>query len=150
MSWPLGLATGFHPLMTGRENVKFAARVYGEDVRRVIDFVEDFAELGDYMDVPVKTYSSGMGARLSFGLSMAIEFECYLIDETLSVGDARFQAKCKRIFDRRRANADLIVVSHSMETIKEYCDHGAVLVDGQLIMFPAVEGAIEAYNRLNR
>jgi capsular polysaccharide transport system ATP-binding protein len=150
VSWPLGLASGFHPLMTGRENVKFAARVYGEDVRRVIDFVEDFAELGDYMDVPVKTYSSGMGARLSFGLSMAIEFECYLIDETLSVGDARFQAKCKRIFDRRRANADLIVVSHSMETIKEYCDQGAVLVDGQLIMFPAVEGAIEAYNRLNR
>ena len=150
VSWPLGLASGFHPLMTGRENVKFAARVYGEDVRRVIDFVEDFAELGDYMDVPVKTYSSGMGARLSFGLSMAIEFECYLIDETLSVGDARFQAKCKRIFDRRRANADLIVVSHSMETIKEYCDHSAVLVDGQLIMFPAVEGAIEAYNRLNR
>jgi capsular polysaccharide transport system ATP-binding protein len=150
VSWPLGLAGGFHPLMTGRENVKFVARAYGEDVRKVIDFVEDFAELGEYMDVPVRTYSSGMGARLAFGLSMAIEFEVYLIDETLAVGDARFQAKCRRMFDRRRANADLIVVSHSMETIKEFCDYAAVLVDGQLIMFQSVESAIETYNRLNR
>jgi capsular polysaccharide transport system ATP-binding protein len=150
VSWLLGVASGFHPLMTGRENVKFVARAYGEDVRRTIDFVEDFGELGDYMDVPVKTYSSGMGARLAFGLSMAIEFECYLIDEILAVGDARFQAKCKQLFDRRRAHADLIVVSHSMETIKDYCDHAAVLVDGQLIMFEAVESAIAAYNRLNR
>lgn len=150
VSWPLGLATGFHPLMTGRENVKFVARAYGADVRKVIEFVEDFAELGDYMDVPVNTYSSGMGARLAYGLSMAIEFECYLIDETLAVGDARFQTRCKRIFDHRRANADLIVVSHSMETIKEYCDHAAVLVDGQLMMFDAVDKAIEIYNRLNR
>jgi capsular polysaccharide transport system ATP-binding protein len=150
VSWPLGLAGGFHPLMTGRENVKFVARAYGEDVRRVIEFVEDFAELGDYLDVPVKTYSSGMGARLAFGLSMAIEFDCYLIDETLAVGDARFQAKCKRLFDRRKQGADLIVVSHSMETIKEYCDHAGVLVDGQMIMFDAVEKGIEMYNRLNR
>jgi capsular polysaccharide transport system ATP-binding protein len=150
VSWPLGLAGGFHPLMTGRENVKFVARAYGEDVRKVLDFVEDFAELGEYIDVPIRTYSSGMGARLAFGLSMAIEFEVYLIDETLAVGDARFQAKCKRMFDRRRASADLIVVSHSMETIKEFCDHAAVLVDGQLIMFQSVESAIETYNRLNR
>jgi capsular polysaccharide transport system ATP-binding protein len=150
VSWPLGFAGGFHPLMTGRENVKFVARAYGEDVRKVISFVEDFAELGDYMDVPVRTYSSGMGARLAYGLSMAIEFECYLIDETLAVGDARFQTRCKLVFDSRRASADLIVISHSMETIKEYCNHGAVLVDGQLIMFESVEKAIEMYNRLNR
>lgn len=150
VSWPLGFAGGFHPLMTGRENVKFVARAYGEDIRRVIDFVEDFAELGDYIDAPVSTYSSGMGARLAYGLSMAIEFECYLIDETLAVGDARFQVKCKRVFDERRANADLIVVSHSMETIKTFCDHAAVLVDGQLVMFESVERAIEMYNRLNR
>ena len=150
VSWPLGLSNGFHPLKTGRENVKFVARAYGEDIDKVIEFVEEFSELGDYIDVPVRTYSSGMGARLAFGLSMAIEFECYLIDETLAVGDARFQAKCKRMFDRRRANADLIVVSHSMETIKEYCDHAAVLVDGQLMMFESVDKAIEVYNRLNR
>ena len=136
--------------MTGRENVKFVARAYGEDVRKVLEFVEDFSELGDYIDAPVKTYSSGMMARLAFGLSMAIEFECYLIDEITAVGDMRFQMRCAAAFNRRRAVSDLIVVSHSMQTIKEYCDHGAVLVDGQLIMFDSVDKAIEAYNRLNR
>lgn len=150
VSWPLGLSEGFHPSMTGRENIKFVARVYGEDVRRVVEFVEDFAELGDYLDVPVRAYSSGMGARLAFGLSMAIEFECYLIDETLSVGDARFQAKCNYHFAKRRAKSDLIVVSHSMETIKDFCHHAAVLVDGQMMMFDSVERAIEMYYRLNR
>jgi ABC-type polysaccharide/polyol phosphate transport system, ATPase component len=150
VSWPLGFAGGFHPLMTGRDNVKFVARAYGEDARKVLEFVEDFAELGEYIDVPVKTYSSGMMARLAFGLSMAIEFECYLIDEITAVGDARFQARCKAAFDERRKTSDLIVVSHSMETIKDYCDHGAVLVDGQMFMFDSVDKAIETYNRLNR
>jgi capsular polysaccharide transport system ATP-binding protein len=150
VSWPLGFAGGFHPLMTGRENVKFVARIYGADVRQVLLFVEDFSELGDYMDVPVKTYSSGMMARLAFGLSMAIEFDCYLIDEITAVGDTRFQMRCKTAFDARRRNADLIVVSHSMATIKDYCDSGAVIVDGQLMMFESVDKAIEIYNRLNR
>ncbi len=150
VSWPLGFASGFHPLMSGRENVKFVARAYGEDVRKVLLFVEDFSELGDYIDVPVRTYSSGMTARLAFGLSMAIEFECYLIDEITAVGDARFQARCSAAFNKRRANSDLIVVSHSMQTIRDYCDKGAVLVDGQLIMFDSVDRAIELYNRLNR
>lgn len=150
VSWPLGLGIGFHPLMSGRENIKFAARAYGQDVRKVIAFVEDFAELGDYIDVPIKSYSSGMNARLAFGLSMAIEFECYLIDETLAVGDARFQQRCKEVFDRRRTNADLIVVSHAIQTIKEYCDHAGVLVDGQLLMFDSVDKATEIYQRLNR
>lgn len=150
VSWPLGFSGGFHASMTGRENVKFVARVYGENVRRVLDFVEDFAELGDYIDVPFKTYSSGMMARLAFGLSMAIEFECYLIDEITAVGDARFQARCRAVFEQRRANADLIMISHSMETVKAYCTHGAVLVDGRILMFDAVDKAIEAYNRLNR
>jgi capsular polysaccharide transport system ATP-binding protein len=150
VSWPLGFSGGFHPLMTGRENVKFVARAYGADCRKTLDFVEEFSELGDYLDVPIKTYSSGMGARLAFGVSMAIEFDCYLIDEITAVGDARFQARCKQAFDQRRKNADLIVVSHSMGTIKDYCDHGAVLVDGQMMMFDSVDGAIEVYNRLNR
>jgi capsular polysaccharide transport system ATP-binding protein len=150
VSWPLGFAGGFHPLMTGRENVKFVARIYGADVRKVLLFVEDFSELGDYMDVAVKTYSSGMMARLAFGLSMAIEFDCYLIDEITAVGDARFQMRCKKAFDARRQNADLIVVSHSMATIKDYCESGAVIVDGHLMMFESVDKAIEIYNRLNR
>jgi capsular polysaccharide transport system ATP-binding protein len=150
VSWPLGFAGGFHPLMTGRENVKFVARIYGADIRKTLDFVEDFSEIGDYIDVPVKTYSSGMMARLSFGLSMAIDFECYLIDEITAVGDARFQARCIETFADRRKRADIIMISHSMETIKNYCDRGGVLVDGQIMMFSDLDVAIETYNRLNR
>jgi capsular polysaccharide transport system ATP-binding protein len=150
VSWPLGFGGGFHPLVSGRENVKFVARAYGADIRRVLNFVEEFAELGDYIDAPVRTYSSGMMARLAFGMSMAIDFDCYLIDEVTAVGDARFQARCKAVFEKRRVNTDLIVVSHNMATIKEYCDHGAVLVDGQMMTFDSVDGAIEIYNRLNR
>lgn len=150
VSWPLGFATGLHIQMTGRENVKFVARAYGEDVRRVVRFVEEFSEIGDYLDAPVKTYSSGMMARLAFGLSMAIDFECYLIDEITAVGDARFQARCIAAFDERRKNADLIVVSHSMGTVKSYCDRGVVLVDGQFLVYDDVDRAIEVYNRLNR
>lgn len=150
ISWPLGFTGGFHYQMSGRDNVKFVARIYGENVRRVVEFVEDFSELGDYLDAPVLTYSSGMMARLAFGVSMAIEFECYLVDEITAVGDVRFQRRCEEAFRRRREHADLIVVSHSMATIKSYCDRGAVLVDGQLMMFDNVDKAIEVYNRLNR
>ena len=150
VSWPMGFAGGFHPMMSGRENVKLVARVYGQDPRKVLDFVEDFAEIGDYIDSPIRSYSSGMMARLAFGMSMAVEFDCYLIDEILAVGDARFASKCKYAFEKRRKNADLIVVSHSMATIMEYCDKGAVLVDGQMIMFDSVNDACETYNRLNR
>jgi capsular polysaccharide transport system ATP-binding protein len=150
VSWPLGFAGGFHPLMTGRENVVFVARVYGADIRRVLDFVEDFAEIGDYIDVPVKTYSSGMMARVAFALSMAIEFEVYLIDESLAVGDARFQRRCEEAFAARRKSASVILVSHSMAAIKQYCDCGGVIIDGQIIMFDSTDKAIEMYNRLNR
>jgi len=150
VSWPLGFGSGFHHLMTGRENVHFVARVYGADIRRATAFVEDFAEIGEYMDVAVKTYSSGMMARLAFGLSMAIEFDVYLVDEITAVGDARFQARCREAFRSRRKNASVIMASHSMADIKDYCDHGGVIVDGQLIMFDSADKAIEMYNRLNR
>ena len=150
VSWPLGFSGGFHPTMTGRENLNFVARAYGEDVHRVASFVEDFAELGDYINAPVRTYSSGMGARLAFGLSMAIEFDCYLVDEITAVGDARFQKKCQSAFEKRRKNADIIMISHGMNTIKSYCDKAMLLVDGRLVVFDKVDEAIEAYYRLNR
>lgn len=150
ISWPMGFATALHPTMSGRENIKFVARAYGEDICKTIRFVEDFSEIGDYLDVPVKTYSSGMAMRLAFGLSMAVDFECYLIDEITAVGDARFQARCKAEFDRRRKNSDIIMASHAMDAIKDYCDRAAVLVDGQLLMFDNVDRAIEVYRRLNR
>ncbi len=150
VSWPLGFTGGFHPLMTGRDNLKFVARAYGADLRYVSNFVEDFSELGDYLDTPVETYSTGMQMRLAYALSMAIEFECYLVDETIAVGDARFQKRCEDAFAERRKNADLIMASHSAETIRQYCDRAAVVVDGNLLMFNAVDDAIEVYNRLNR
>jgi len=118
VSWPLGFSGGMHPKMTGRENVKFVARVYGQNMRKTIDFVEDFAEIGAYIDVPIMTYSSGMLARLAFGLSMAIEFECYLIDEVTAVGDARFAARCQIEFEKRKKNSDIIMISHNMGTIR--------------------------------
>lgn len=150
VSWPLGFANGFHPEMTGKENLNFVSRAYGEDVRRVARFVDEFAELGDYINAPIRTYSSGMIARLAFGLSMAVEFDCYLVDEITAVGDARFQKRCRTAFDSRRKNADIIMVSHSMETIKDYCDKGMLLVDGRVMVYDNVEHAIEAYYRLNR
>ncbi|MCY0096387.1 ABC transporter ATP-binding protein [Hoeflea ulvae] len=150
VSWPLGFAAGFNALMTGKENLNFVARAYGEDVVRVARFVEDFAEIGDYINAPVRTYSSGMMARLAFGLSMAIEFECYLVDEITAVGDASFQQRCKTAFDSRRRNSTIIMVSHSMHTIDEYCDKGILLVDGRMMLYDDVGQAIAAYYRLNR
>lgn len=150
VSWPMGFANGFNHLMSGKNNLKFVARAYGADPKEVAEFVDDFAELGDYINQPIHTYSSGMSARLAFGLSMAIAFDCYLIDEITAVGDARFQERCRASFERRRETADLIVISHSMNTIKDYCDKGLVLVDGRLLHFDRVEDAIEMYYRLNR
>ena len=149
ISWPLGFSGGLHPNLTGLENVQFVARVYGHNVRKVVEFVEDFSELGRYMHVPISSYSSGMGQRLAFGLSMAVDFECYLIDEVTAVGDARFQMRCKDEFAKRRQRSDIIMVSHDMGTIREYCDRGIVLAHGRLHVFENVDDAIELYKRLN-
>ncbi len=149
ISWPLGFAGGLHAKMTGRENVQFVARIYGQNVRGVLDFVEDFAELGSYIDVPVGRYSSGMMARLAFGLSMAIEFEVYLIDEVTAVGDMRFQRRCAEEFEKRRARADVIMISHVIPALTQFCERGIVLAHGRLHAFSSVEDAIELYKKLN-
>lgn len=149
ISWPMGFAGGLHPTMTGRDNVAFIARAYGENVRKVTEFVEDFAEVGPYMDAPIKTYSSGMTQRVAFGLSMAVNFDCYLIDEVMSVGDARFQAKCRYEFEKRKRVSDLIMISHSMPLLKEYCDEGLVLAGGELQHFTNIDDAIETYRQMN-
>ncbi len=149
ISWPLGFAGGLHPAMTGRENIQFVARIYGQDPRSAVEFVEDFAEIGAYIDEPYRTYSSGMAQRLAFGLSMAIDFECYLIDEVTAVGDARFQARCNEEFARRRERSDVIMVSHSMETIRSYCSRAVVLAHGMTHEFSNVDDAIELYKKLN-
>lgn len=147
ISWPLAFSGGFHPEMTGRENLNFVARVYGVNPRYVNDFVSDFAELGGYLDAPVKTYSSGMSARLAFGMSMAVEFDFYLIDETIGVGDERFRARCRQAMKERRARSGLMLVSHGVGAIREYCDRGAILKDGKLTLYDDLDEAIATYRR---
>ncbi|MBD9652999.1 ABC transporter ATP-binding protein [Ensifer sp. ENS09] len=150
VSWPLGFSGGLHPSMTGRENVQFVARLYGQNPKSAVEFVEDFAEIGAYIDEPYRTYSSGMAQRLAFGLSMAIDFECYLIDEVTAVGDARFQARCHAEFAARRERSDIIMVSHSMETIREYCTRAIVLAHGVMYEYSNIDDAIALYNKLNQ
>jgi capsular polysaccharide transport system ATP-binding protein len=147
ISWPLGFAGGFHPEMTGRENLVFLANVYGASSRAVTDFVVDFAELGEYLDAPVGTFSSGMQARLAFAVSMAIDFECYLVDEITAVGDARFQQRCANAFAQRRKRSGMIMASHDVATMKAYCSAGFVLANGKLIDFDDIDEAIEFYKR---
>jgi capsular polysaccharide transport system ATP-binding protein len=147
ISWPLGFGGGFHPLMTGRENIKFVSRIYGANLWRVIDFVDYFSELGNYLDMPVSTYSSGMHARLAFGLSMAIDFDCYLVDEITAVGDARFGLRCRQAFEEKRGRSSMIMVSHDIGTIKSYCDRGLVLCRGKLVAFGHIDDAIEFYRK---
>lgn len=145
VSWPIGFTGGFNGSLTGRENLRFTSRIYGADIREVTKFVEAFSELGPYMDMPVKTYSSGMRAKLAFGLSMSIGFDFYLIDEAYSVGDASFQAKAEKIFRERKAHATLIVVSHSVATIRKNCDSAAVLHNGLLTVYDKLNDALRVY-----
>ncbi|WP_310218868.1 ABC transporter ATP-binding protein [Neorhizobium sp. 2083] len=150
VSWPLGFASGLNHQLSGKENLKFVARAYGEDFRRVLRFVSDFAEIGSYINEPLRTYSSGMMAKYAFGLSMAVQFDCYLVDEITAVGDANFQRRCREAFQARRAKADVIMISHDMNTIKDYCDVVMVLIDGNIVQFSNVEDGIATYMRLNR
>lgn len=148
ISWPVGLSGGFQGSLTGRENVKFVARLYASkaELKEKVAFVEEFAELGNYFDMPIKTYSSGMRSRLSFGLSMAFKFDYYLVDEVTSVGDARFKAKCQQIFEERHKDSSFLMVSHSMETLKTYCDIALYITrEAKVIIYHDVQEAIEAY-----
>ncbi|MBL8575206.1 MAG: ABC transporter ATP-binding protein [Hyphomicrobiaceae bacterium] len=145
VSWPLGFAGSFHGALSGRENVRFACRIYGESIKAVSEYVEAFAELGEHFDMPVSTYSSGMKARLAFGLSMAMEFDVYLVDEITSVGDKIFRERCEEAFAHRRRIADVIMVSHSVSTIKKFCDFGCVLENGGIEFYDSVGDAVVAY-----
>jgi|SRR5579859_1006591 len=147
-SWPLGFGGGFQGGMTGLDNIRFLARVYRREASPLIDHVERFAELGDALSVPVKHYSSGMRARLAFGLSLAIEFDCYLIDEIIAVGDAVFRGKCEReLFDHRRDRA-YIIASHDMSFIKQTCSSAIVIESGRAKIFDNVDTAVDIYAAL--
>lgn len=142
VSFPVGLASALHPDLTGAQNVRFVARIYGADTRAAIAFVRDFAELGAHLHAPVRSYSSGMRARLSFGMTLALDFDTYLVDEVTAVGDAAFRAKSAAVFRDRMRRAGAIFVSHSMDQVRELCSAGAVLEQGRLTYFDDLEAAI--------
>ena len=148
MSWPIAFAGGFEATMSGLDNIRFIARLYGVPIQDAVAFVDDFAELGRLLYLPVKTYSSGMRARLAFGLTLAVDFECFLIDEVISVGDARFQQKCYEALFVRRKHCAMILVSHDTNIIRQYCNKALILKSGRGRVLEDVEFALQIYNTL--
>ena len=148
VSWPVGFAGSFHPELTGAQNVRFIARIYGVDTDALVAFVQDFAGLGMHYHLPFRSYSSGMRSRLAFGTSMGIKFDTYLVDEVTSVGDAVFKKKSERVFNARMANAGAIVVSHSTAMLERMCQAGAVLENGKLFYYPDIQDALRHYEEL--
>ncbi len=146
ISWPLAFSGAFQGSLTGMDNLRFICRIYDVDIDYVKAFTEDFSELGQYLYEPVKRYSSGMKARLAFALSLAVEFDCYLIDEVIAVGDARFSAKCKHELFEKRKDRSIILVSHSHNAMKQYCDNAMVLEAGHLHRFDNMDEAYQYYN----
>lgn len=148
VSWPLGFGGGFQGSLTGYDNARFIARIYGHDYSELRDFVEDFTELGAQLKMPVKTYSSGMRARLAFALSLAIEFDCYLIDEVIMVGDQNFHRKCHYELFEKRGDRALIFASHSAELVREFCNRALILHQGHGKIYTDVDEALEVYTAL--
>lgn len=146
ISWPLAFSGAFQGSLTGMDNLRFICRIYGIDIDKAKEFVEEFSELGEYLYEPVKKYSSGMKARLAFAISLSVEFDCYLIDEVIAVGDSRFTAKCKYELFEKRKDRSIILVSHSPSAIREYCDKAMVLEQGILHRFESIDLAYKFYN----
>lgn len=147
-SWPIGFHGGFQGSLTGLDNIRFLSRLYDRDKADILDRVEDFAELGAALREPVKHYSSGMRARLAFGLSLAIDFDCYLIDELVAVGDARFQEKCRQELFERRAHKAFVMASHDTRLIASECDRALIVENGQVRQYDDVNEAVEVYSWL--
>ncbi|MAU97787.1 MAG: ABC transporter ATP-binding protein [Fulvimarina sp.] len=147
ISFPVGFAGSFHPELSGAQNCRFVARIYGVDTDELIDFVEDFAGLGVHFHLPLKTYSSGMKSRLAFGTSMGIAFDTYLVDEVTAVGDASFKSRSDALFKQRMRNAGSVVVSHSMNQIRQLCDAVVILEDGHLVFHDDVDRGIREHEQ---
>ncbi len=148
ISWPVGFAGSFHANLTGVQNIRFIARVYGVDSDELCDFVREFSELGNHFFMPVRSYSSGMRSRLAFGASMGIHFDTYLVDEVTAVGDAVFRSKSRELFKERMKTSSAILVSLDMGQVKNFCDSGVLLSDGQLHYFEDIQEAIDAHLEL--
>lgn len=149
ISWPVGLASGFQGSMTGRQNVKFVARLYAnqDELKEKIAFVEEFAQLGKYFDMPIKSYSSGMKSRLGFGLSMAFDFDYYLVDEVTAVGDASFRKRSADLIQEKRKASQFLMVSHNLNEIKKFCDIAVLVGRSGVELFTDVDAAIDAYKQ---
>ncbi len=148
VSWPVGFAGSFHADMTGAQNARFVARIYGVDTGQMLDFVRDFAGLGPHFHLPVRSYSAGMRARLAFGISMAVPFDTYLIDEVTAVGDGAFARKSSTVLKERLQTSGAVIVSHSMPLLRDLCSAGAVLEDGRLFYYARIDKAIEHHDHL--
>lgn len=145
ISWPIAFGGGFQGSLTGTDNVYFICRIYGIEAKSVMPFIEEFTELGQYLNEPIKKYSSGMRARLAFAISMAVEFDCFLIDEVVAVGDQRFHEKCHNELFVNRADRAMIIVSHDIHYIRQHCSRASVLDRGKLINFGNVDEAFDFY-----
>lgn len=151
ISWPVGFGGSFHPDLTGAQNVRFIARIYGVDTDELTAFVEEFAELGRHFDMPVRSYSSGMRSRLTFGASFGIQFDTYLVDEVTAVGDAAFRKKSQALFIDRMKTSSAILVTHEMGQVRSFCNSAILLEDGHLTYFEDVEDGITAHlDSINR
>lgn len=150
ISWPVGFGGSFHPELTGAQNVRFLARIYGVDTDSLVHYVEDFADIGKHFHMPVRSYSAGMKSRLTFGASMGIRFDTYLVDEVTAVGDAQFRQKSGTVFRDRMKDASAILVSHDLMQLRNYCDAGIVLEDGDLRYFEDLDEAIDYHKALMR
>ncbi|RZN56895.1 ABC transporter ATP-binding protein [Avibacterium paragallinarum] len=147
ISWPLAFSGAFQGSLTGMDNLRFICHIYNADINYVTEFTESFSELGNYLYEPVKNYSSGMKARLAFALSLSVEFDCYLIDEVIAVGDYRFSDKCRYELFEKRKDRSIILVSHSPTAIRQYCDNAKVLDKGKLLDFSSIDEAYQYYNQ---
>ena len=148
VSWPLGYSGAFQGSLTGADNTRFVARVYGKDVDEMLDYVQGFADLGVYFRMPVKTYSSGMYARLALGVSLAVDFDCYLIDEMTGAGDHRFAERSRKALEKRRAEGARLMISHDPHTLESYCQRGALVHGGRISLYDIIPELIEAYHEL--
>ena len=147
-SWPIGYSSCFQASLTGADNARFIARIYHQPPDELLAYVEDFAQLGSYFHQPINTYSAGMQARLAFGVSLAINFECYLVDEVTAAGDERFRQRCHEALVDRRENGTLVMISHDGNTLRGYCDRGAVVHGGKVRFFSTVDEALDVHHHL--
>ena len=148
VSWPVGFGGSLHGDLTGAQNTRFIARIYGVETAELLEFVEDFAELGGHFHMPIRSYSAGMKSRLGFAMSMGIPFDTYLVDEVTAVGDAAFRRKSKAVFRERIRSASAIMVSHNLAELRDYCDAALLLEAGELHYFPDLNEAIATHKAM--